>query len=363
MIRFWRYGSISIMNSTNESPKTDTCQNMSATADTCQKTKIAEYVNALTKPQLIAIRKNPISRAAVKGMPMTYTEGPERDIQLANWDKVLRESCIEYYTTGGRTYDDLCEKTTPKRKEKKRTEEEIKAEAKAEARAEAQAELQAEMDALRAELKVEMDALKALKAKSKVATNSGQGGASRKNLVNSATAIYDRDSKRIHKEKLDGLEEILHTVEFPNLSGGANSKICTSIWHLQYNPTYKTWEVVESSGTELIPPLRENHKSLSAIATAHQVRCYEAGHKEVCRAECTKPIIDPKVLKSLRILGRAVPKVGESWNTYGTVRAGKANPKIAWTFVGMGWGSDASKYFIPDSESESDLEVDDVEEE
>ena len=216
--------------------------------------------------------------------------------------------------------------------------------------------MEAEMEALKAENE-------ALKAKSKVATNSGQGGASRKNRVNSATAIYNRDSKRILKEKLDDLEEILHTVEFPNLSGGANSKICTSIWHLQYNPTYKTWEVVESSGTELIPFLRENHKSLSAIATAHTVRCYEAGHTELLKVKCTKVPKDPKVLKSLLILGRPVPKVGEIWNTYGTVRAGKANPKIAWTFVGMGWGSDVPNYLIPDSDSESDLEVDDVEEE
>ena len=324
------------MNSTNESPKTDTCQIMSATADTCQKTKTTAgpTMSANETADILQAYKN---KAIAAGGGPAPVKAPAPVVAVA-----------------------------PKRARKvpkKRTEEEIKAEAKAEARAEAQAELQAEMDALRAELKVEMDALKALKAKSKVATNSGQGGASRKNLVNSATAIYNRDSKRIHKEKLDDLEEILHTVEFPNLSGGANSKICTSIWHLQYNPTYKTWEVVESSGTELIPFLRENHKSLSAIATAHQVRCYEAGHKEVCRTECTKPIIDPKVLKSLRILGRPVPKVGEIWNTYGTVRAGKANPKIAWTFVGMGWGSDAPKYLIPDSDSESDLEVDDVEEE
>ena len=205
----------------------------------------------------------------------------------------------------------------------------------------------------------------ALKAKSKVATNSGQGGASRKNLVNSATAIYDRDSKRILKGiEMDDLEEILHTVEFKDFTvGGQENITATSIWHLQYSPTYKTWEVVDSSGTSPIPMLKENHKSLCAIATAHQLRCYEAGHKELCQVKCTKVPTDKKILETLRIAGKPVPKIGDMWDCYGTVKAGKANPKIAWTFVGKGWGSDAPNYSIPDSESESDLEVEDVEEE
>ena len=189
-------------------------------------------------------------------------------------------------------------------------------------------DLQAEIEKLKAEKEAMAKELEA-------ARRGGQGRHTRKNNSNTATAIYKRDSERIAKKDFEGLTHITHTV---NLGGGK-----TNVWTLEWNKLYETWEVVKSDNNyELgapVPMLRENHKSLQAISTAHILRCYEAGWKHLCLTTCDKPIKDKKIIATLQAKGLPIPQVGDEWDCYGTVKAGKANSALNWTFVGDGWGS------------------------
>ena len=176
-----------------------------------------------------------------------------------------------------------------------------------------------------AEMMLENAQLKLVKKKG------AQGGSKRKNGKTSATAIYDRDYARIKGGDMNGLEFVRHTVNLDEVE--------TSVWELYYNDMYKVWEVVNSEGTTPIPMLRENHASFQAIATQHLLRCYEAGHTHLCEVTCEKPIKDKKILDYLKANNKPIPNVGDKWDCYGTIKAGKSNPKINWEFIGEGWGA------------------------